>query len=141
MTIIRDCLTRERVDMAAQQAVNEDIARVLFLCSNADQIHARDLRFVLFHLLTVTPFSSIVAQVHARAFPGNDNNPLSLTDALGRVFDGTVLRGRHCKPIANVLVRWADEWTLRFASLRRLLGESNDGDDINSNDNNVVNNS
>jgi hypothetical protein len=117
MTIIRDGLTKERVDIATQQSINLAINRALLLCEDDEGHDEKDIRFVLFHLLTVTPFSATVAQAHFRAF----GQHLPLTDALGSVFDDTVLKGRQCRPISNSLVNWADGWLLQFASLRKRL--------------------
>lgn len=73
-----------------------------------------DGKHVLFHLLTVLPWTETVATA---------DTPLSAWQ--GRVFDDTCLARRYRRSPADMVVRWASHWGRAFAGLRwRLLMEA-----------------
>jgi hypothetical protein len=75
----------------------------------------KDLHFVLFRSLAGMPFSARAVSAEVA------QEPMPLATTLGAAFDLLVVRNRWMRPIANILVSWADKWSLTFADLRKQL--------------------
>jgi hypothetical protein len=87
---------------------------VLTLIREQD-LGAKDLHFVLFRCLSGMPFSSRAVSADVA------QEPMPLSTTLGTTFDLLVVRNRWMRSMANILVSWADKWSLAFADLRKHL--------------------
>ncbi len=114
MEAVKDATTHGGPDPDTNSRIMALANEVLHLV-NEQNLGAKDLHFVLFRCLAGMPFS-------ARAVSADvAQEPMPLSSTLGTTFDLLVVRNRWMRSIANILVSWADKWSLAFADLRKHL--------------------
>lgn len=114
MATVKDATTNGGPDPDTNSQVIALANEVLSLLSQQN-LGDKDLHFVLFRSLAGMPFSARAVSAEVA------QEPMPLATTLGRIFDLLVVRNRWMRSMANILVSWADKWSLAFADLRKHL--------------------
>jgi hypothetical protein len=87
----------------------------LFKTKKSPAKHMQDNNFVVYHMLTVVPFSARLTRTKVL---GSKMPRMPLARRLGELFDATILQNRYVRPVANLIAMWASSEIARFADVR-----------------------